>query len=89
VLKDILLVVLSIIIWGTTVTLLQFLGYSVALGGLVWYKLGAEKVMEHAVVLREMVRAKKTLGIVIVGIAAGLAVGVVWFAFSGPEREVV
>jgi hypothetical protein len=82
-------VVCSIIIYGTTVTLLQFVGYSVALGGLVWYKLGGEKILEHAAVLREMVRERKTLGLAVVGVAAMLAVGVVWFAFSGPEREVV
>jgi hypothetical protein len=82
-------VVCSIIIYGTTVTLLQFVGYSVALGGLVWYKLGGEKIMEHAAMLQKMVRERKTLGLAVVGIAAVLAVGVVWFAFSGPEREVV
>lgn len=42
VLKDILLVVASMIIWGTVVTPLQFFGYSIALGGLVFYKLGNE-----------------------------------------------
>jgi len=42
VLKDILLVVASMIIWGTVVTPLQFFGYSIALGGLVYYKLGKE-----------------------------------------------
>ena len=29
-------------IWGTPVSLLQFFGYSIALGGLMYYKLGAE-----------------------------------------------
>lgn len=42
VLKDILLVSASILIWGTYVSGLQFLGYSIALGGLVYYKLGIE-----------------------------------------------
>lgn len=42
VLKDILLVAASMAIWGTQVTGLQFFGYSVALGGLVYYKLGAD-----------------------------------------------
>jgi drug/metabolite transporter (DMT)-like permease len=42
VLKDILLVVASVIIWGTVVTPLQFIGYGIALSGLVYYKLGAE-----------------------------------------------
>lgn len=42
VLKDILLVIASMMIWGTIVTPLQFFGYSIALGGLVYYKLGKE-----------------------------------------------
>ncbi|KIW06030.1 hypothetical protein, variant [Verruconis gallopava] len=47
VLKDILLVVASILIWGTPVTATQFFGYSIALGGLVHYKLGAEAIKNH------------------------------------------
>lgn len=31
-------------IWGTVVTALQFIGYSIALAGLVYYKLGAEQL---------------------------------------------
>lgn len=41
-LKDILLVLASIAIWGTPVSPLQFFGYSIALGGLVYYKLGGD-----------------------------------------------
>ncbi|MCJ1282677.1 hypothetical protein MMC26_002002 [Xylographa opegraphella] len=44
VLKDILLVFASIMIWGTPVTALQYFGYSIALGGMVYYKLGAESI---------------------------------------------
>ena len=40
VLKDILLVVASIMIWGTPVSLLQYFGYSIALCGLIYFKLG-------------------------------------------------
>ncbi|KAF2722336.1 TPT-domain-containing protein [Polychaeton citri CBS 116435] len=47
VLKDILLVVASMIIFGDPVSGLQFFGYSIALAGLVYYKLGAEKIKEH------------------------------------------
>lgn len=43
VLKDILLVILSVIIWSTPVTALQMFGYSIALGGLIYYKLGGEQ----------------------------------------------
>lgn len=42
VLKDILLVGASILIWGTHISLLQMFGYSIALGGLIYYKLGAD-----------------------------------------------
>lgn len=34
-------------IWGTQVSLTQFFGYSVALGGLLYYKLGAEQLKQH------------------------------------------
>ncbi|BDD57132.1 hypothetical protein MPDQ_003479 [Monascus purpureus] len=47
VLKDILLIVASMVIWGTQVTKLQFFGYSLALMGLVYYKLGGEKIKEY------------------------------------------
>ncbi|KAI9816097.1 MAG: hypothetical protein M1832_005180 [Thelocarpon impressellum] len=47
VLKDILLVVASMMIWGDPVSPLQFFGYSIALGGLMYYKLGAEQLKEH------------------------------------------
>ncbi|TDZ35978.1 putative sugar phosphate/phosphate translocator [Colletotrichum trifolii] len=44
VLKDVMLVVASMMIWGTQVTGLQFFGYSIALGGMVYYKLGFEQI---------------------------------------------
>ncbi|KAH6891224.1 triose-phosphate transporter family-domain-containing protein [Thelonectria olida] len=47
VLKDIMLVVASMMIWGTQVTALQFFGYSIALGGMVYYKLGYEQLKNH------------------------------------------
>jgi drug/metabolite transporter (DMT)-like permease len=43
VLKDILLVAASMLIFHDPVTGQQFFGYSIALAGLVYYKLGAEK----------------------------------------------
>lgn len=46
VLKDILLVVCSMVIFGDPVSPLQAFGYSVALCGLVYYKLGADKLKE-------------------------------------------
>lgn len=47
VLKDILLVLASMIIFQDPVSPLQFFGYSIALGGLVYYKLGADKLKEN------------------------------------------
>ncbi|KAL1311544.1 hypothetical protein AAFC00_001664 [Neodothiora populina] len=47
VLKDILLVVASMLIFRDPVSPLQFFGYSIALGGLVYYKLGADKLKEN------------------------------------------
>ena len=47
VLKDILLVAASMWIWGTKVSPLQFFGYSIALGGLVYYKLGGATLKEY------------------------------------------
>ena len=47
VLKDIMLVAASIAIWGTPVSALQYFGYSIALGGMVWYKLGGETIKSY------------------------------------------
>lgn len=52
VLKDILLVGASVLIWGTHISLLQMLGYSIALGGLVYYKLGVDMLKDHYTKLR-------------------------------------
>ncbi|KAI1330997.1 triose-phosphate transporter family-domain-containing protein [Xylariaceae sp. FL0255] len=43
VLKDILLVVASMVIFGDPVTAQQYFGYSIALAGLTYFKLGSEK----------------------------------------------
>lgn len=48
VLKDILLVAASMLIWGTPVSGLQFFGYSIALGGMVYYKLGYDQIKGYA-----------------------------------------
>lgn len=48
VLKDIMLVAASMAIWGTPVTGLQFFGYSIALGGMVYYKLGYDQIKGYA-----------------------------------------
>lgn len=47
VLKDILLVAASMLLFRDPVSGLQAFGYSIALCGLVYYKLGAEKLKEY------------------------------------------
>jgi len=47
ILKDILLVGCSVAIWGNPVTKTQLFGYAVALGGLLYYKLGAEQFKQY------------------------------------------
>ena len=44
VLKDILLVAASIAIWGTPISPLQYFGYTIALCGLIYYKLGGATI---------------------------------------------
>ncbi|KAL1960916.1 hypothetical protein VTO42DRAFT_5900 [Malbranchea cinnamomea] len=48
VLKDILLVTISAVWYETPVTKLQLFGYTIALGGLIYYKLGGEKIREYS-----------------------------------------
>ncbi|KAL2265427.1 hypothetical protein VTJ83DRAFT_6527 [Remersonia thermophila] len=48
VLKDVLLVVASMILFASPVTGLQFFGYSIALGGMIYYKLGYEAIKGYA-----------------------------------------
>jgi hypothetical protein len=48
VLKDVMLVAASMLIWNTQVSGLQFFGYSIALGGMVYYKLGYETLKTYA-----------------------------------------
>jgi hypothetical protein len=48
ILKDILLVFASMFIFHDPVTGQQFFGYSLALAGLVWYKLGADQIRSLA-----------------------------------------
>ena len=46
--KDLLLVASSMIIWQTEVSPLQFFGYSIALAGIVHYKLGTDTLKGYA-----------------------------------------
>ncbi|KAI9800202.1 MAG: hypothetical protein M1825_004186 [Sarcosagium campestre] len=47
VLKDVLLVFASMILYNNQVTGLQAFGYSIALGGLLYYKLGADQLKDY------------------------------------------
>lgn len=44
ILKNILLVIISVMIWHTNISWLQFLGYAIALGGLVYYSIGWDQI---------------------------------------------
>lgn len=48
ILKNILLVGISVLIWNTEISMLQGLGYGVALGGLVYYSIGYEQLKQAA-----------------------------------------
>jgi hypothetical protein len=45
ILKNILLVIASVIIWKTAITPLQLIGYAIACFGLVYYSLGWEQMV--------------------------------------------
>ncbi|KAK0651942.1 triose-phosphate transporter family-domain-containing protein [Cercophora newfieldiana] len=43
--KSILLVLLSVLIWNTSISALQFIGYGIAMAGLTYYSLGWEQIV--------------------------------------------
>jgi hypothetical protein len=89
VLKDILLVACSIVIWSTTVTMLQFLGYSVALCGLVYYKLGGDAIKEHLGQVRKKSSEVPRLKVALV-VAGFAGVGLFsWYAFFAAHEVTV
>ncbi|KAK3378198.1 triose-phosphate transporter family-domain-containing protein [Podospora didyma] len=45
ILKNILLVIASVMIWHTSISSLQFIGYGIALGGLVYYSVGWDQMV--------------------------------------------
>lgn len=45
ILKNILLVIISVLIWRTNITPLQVLGYAIALAGLLYYSLGWDQLV--------------------------------------------
>lgn len=54
VLKNILLVVASMVVWGTIVGGLQAFGFSIALAGLVYYSIGHDGVVTYYSQLRNI-----------------------------------
>lgn len=74
ILKDILLVCASMMIFRDPVTPQQFFGYSIALAGLVYYKLGAEKIQALSTDIRLQVGEYRRTN---PAQAKGIAIGVV------------
>lgn len=48
ILKNIILVAASVVIWKTAITPLQFIGYGIACFGLVYYSLGWEQMVSQS-----------------------------------------
>ena len=48
ILKNILLVVASVVIWKTAISPLQFIGYGIACFGLVYYSIGWEQMVAQS-----------------------------------------
>ncbi|KAK3685980.1 triose-phosphate transporter family-domain-containing protein [Podospora appendiculata] len=48
ILKNILLVIVAVLIWHTSITSLQLLGYAIALAGLVYYSVGWDQIVAVA-----------------------------------------
>lgn len=53
VLKNILLVIASVLIWGSVITGLQFIGYGIATAGLIYYGVGYEGIQTYYKVGRD------------------------------------
>jgi drug/metabolite transporter (DMT)-like permease len=48
--KNILLIVASVVLWGTPISTLQVIGYGIGLAGLIYYSFGYEKIAAGCVV---------------------------------------
>lgn len=46
--KNILLILVSILIWNTKITFMQTVGYAIALAGLTYYSLGYDQIVKLA-----------------------------------------
>jgi hypothetical protein len=77
ILKDILIVISSLILWNTPLTVVQVLGYSIALLGLVYYMLGYDRIVGFSSRATGMIneyRAKNRLISILVLILVGFFV---------------
>ncbi|KAI4162688.1 MAG: hypothetical protein LQ342_003734 [Letrouitia transgressa] len=83
VLKNILLIGASIVIWGTVVTPMQFFGNGMAMSGLVYYKVGATKL--HAALLKPVsetiAKAPRAIKTAAITVLACLLVGLAGMGF--------
>jgi hypothetical protein len=57
ILKNVLLVVASVLIWHTPITLIQFSGYAIALVGMFYYSMGSDVARSHFQVFRDWLLA--------------------------------
>ena len=95
ILKNILLIVTSVVIWGTVLSWIQILGYGIALVGLVYYGVGYEGIQTYGTVTMSYARraweGKQSkwamlvyvlvVGVVTVVLIAGFGTGSVNFTF--------
>ncbi|KAJ2968681.1 hypothetical protein NQ176_g9061 [Zarea fungicola] len=89
ILKDILLVVASMVLFRDPVTGQQFFGYSIALGGLVYYKLGGEalqSITKDATLKFNSIRQNHPERLRYAVLAAGFfALCLLWFGMRRPQ----
>lgn len=78
VLKDILLVVASLIIFRDPITMTQVFGYGIALVGLIYYRLGVEGLGVLLAGLRQSFRRRMVLPIVLLTLVTAA-----FFRYSG------
>ncbi|KAL5600991.1 hypothetical protein BROUX41_005822 [Berkeleyomyces rouxiae] len=81
VLKDVLLVASSMLIWNAPVTGLQFFGYAIALSGLVYYKTPYDKLVAQAADIGRFFQSRSTRKLAVVL----MAVVMLFYFFSGPS----
>jgi len=98
VLKDILLVVASVLLFRDPVSPLQAFGYSIAIAGLLYYKLGATALKDHVATARRSwaeygakrpVQRKVLVLVLLLAVLVGLVVAVSGFGAFPEGRDPV